>query len=101
MIDLSLDELAQGLHVALGALFVTFPLAWVWTHPVLTDRGLWWSDHAQVLGSGVGVFFALVKEFWFDVHYEDPQTSGGYIGGLKDFVYYCVGIATANLLLLI
>lgn len=88
MLDLSMDEVAQGLHVALGALFVTFPAAWGWPH-----YRLW--------GSGIGVVYGLIKEFWWDLHFEDEQTSGGHQGGLKDFTYYCIGIVAANLLLLL
>lgn len=88
MIDLTLDEVATGLHIALGALFVTFPVCW----------GV---HHARLWGSGVCIVFAVIKEFWFDLKYEDIETSGGVSGGVLDFAGYCGGVLLANLLLLI
>lgn len=40
--------------------------------------------------------YGLVKEFWFDLDYERPEVSGGFVGGLIDFTFYCVGLAFAN-----
>lgn len=88
MISLSKDVLADGLHVALGALFVTFPVGWGIHHP-------------QLWGSGMGIVFGIVKEFWFDLKYETPETSGGVSGGIMDFAGYVAGIVIANLMLLI
>ena len=87
MIDLSMDDVSQGLHVALGAIFVILPAAW----------GI---QHAQIWGTGIGIVYAGIKEFIFDIHFEDEATSGGYLGGLLDFSFYLVGILAANLLLL-
>lgn len=88
MISLSSDVLANGLHVALGALFVTFPVCWGIHHP-------------QLWGSGVGIMFGIVKEFWFDLKYEDPDTSGGIAGGFEDLAGYFIGIVLANFLILL
>lgn len=87
MIDLSIDTVSQGLHVSLGAIFVILPAAWGW-------------ENARLWGSLIGIMYALVKEFWFDLRYEDAQTSGGIKGGWRDFSFYLVGIGLANLLLL-
>jgi len=35
---------------------------------------------------------SAVKEFWYDMHYETPEVSGGWKGGLLDFSFYQVGI---------
>jgi hypothetical protein len=43
------------------------------------------------LGALAVLLWAGPKEFWYDMHYEDPATSGGLVGGIKDFFYYCFG----------
>lgn len=86
MISLSSEELAQGLHAALGALFVLLPVA----------MGF---HHGTMVGNSAGILFSAVKEFWFDIHYETPETSGGLKGGIKDFSFYLAGMAAANILL--
>jgi hypothetical protein len=50
-------------------------------------------------GGAVAVAFVLVKEFWFDLKYEDAETSGGIDGGARDAAFYGVGIAAALLIL--
>ena len=81
-IDLSINEVAQGLHAALGALFITFPVA----------MGL---AHAELWGAGVGVLYAAIKEFWFDLNFETLEASGGLPGSVEDFVFYLVGMLGA------
>jgi len=86
-IDLSEDSVAQGLHVALGALFITLPVCWDW-------------HMAQAKGTVIGLTYALLKEFWFDLRYESPETSGGFDGSFRDFCFYVVGIVAANILVI-
>jgi hypothetical protein len=86
-IHLSMNQVAQTLHVFIGVVFVTLPVCWGWSH-------------AQMIGSLVGVVYALLKEFIFDLEFEDEMTSGGFSGSCEDFAYYLVGIGIANLLLL-
>ena len=60
-----------------------------------------------ILGGQAGAAGALIlvvllaawKEFWWDIRYEPPQLSGGYLGGLRDFSGYLGGAAFALLLL--
>jgi hypothetical protein len=82
----------QGLHAALGALFVTFPSA-VWgLHPS-------WNfcyGHPRLFGSFCGVVFAMVKEFVWDQDMENDITRGS---NWFDFSLYMVGIIVANGLL--
>jgi hypothetical protein len=88
MVSFSEDTVTQGLHAALGAIFVILPVAWGW-------------KHAKLIGSFVGLVYAGVKEFSFDIYFEDSYTSGDWVGGLRDFLFYVIGIIAANLLLLI
>ena len=81
-----MDQVAQGLHIALGALFVLIPVAKHWTQ----SPPLW--------GSAAGLVFGAVKEGWYDVHFEDAATRGS---GWRDFIHYVYGIALANLLLIL
>ncbi len=87
-ISISIDTLAQGLHVALGALFVLLPAS-------LCDRQL----RVGLYGALAAIVFVAVKEFWFDLHYETPATSGGLDGGIRDAACYGVGTASALALL--
>lgn len=88
MIDLSEADLADGLHLALGIIFVILPVA------LGVHNGRYW-------GSGAGFVFGIIKEFWFDLAYEDEKTSGGIKGGWIDLAGYVCGIVMGNLLLLI
>lgn len=38
---------------------------------------------------GLLILFALIKEFWYDQNYEDPEERGS---NLRDFMYYFVGV---------
>jgi hypothetical protein len=87
-VHLSMNQVAQTLHVTLGMLFVLIPVAMNWHDP-------------RLIGTSVGLLFALIKEFWWDLKYEDEGTSGGLSGSRQDFIYYCTGILVANGLLLI
>lgn len=86
MIDLTYNNLANGLHVALGALFVFIPVA------MGLHYGRWY-------GTLAGVAYGLTKEFWFDLIYEDDQTSGGIEGGCRDFAGYFIGILLSHIIL--
>lgn len=53
---------------------------------------------AYLFGSPLGGWSALfiwsvVKEFWYDINYESPSDSGGWLGSLKDFGFYNLGAA--------
>ncbi len=87
MVDLSEDELAQGLHVALGAIFILLPVCWQW-------------HMAQAKGTIIGLAYAFIKEFWWDLKYESLETSGGWEGSFRDFCFYVVGIVAANVLVI-
>jgi hypothetical protein len=84
---LTMNQVTQGLHIALGALFVFVPVAKGWHHPRLT-------------GVVVGVLFALLKEFVYDLDFETHQTSGGWKGSFTDFAFYLVGMGISLLLLI-
>ncbi len=81
---LNFDELAQGLHTALGALFLMIPVAKSWPHPRTT-------------GLFLGILYAAWKEGWYDVHYETLVTRGS---GWRDFSFYLLGMAMAWIVLL-
>jgi hypothetical protein len=88
VIDLTPENLADGIHVSLGANFVLLPQA-------LAVR-----DGAAI-GALACVVLALVKEFWFDMRYETPETSGGVQGGVRDFVGYVAGVTLACVIIMI
>lgn len=79
MIKLSLNVVAQALHVALGALAVALP-------------GWLWGQAGADAGAFVALAFAAVKEAWFDPRYEDAATRGD---GLVDFLFWIVGVTAA------
>jgi len=80
----------QGLHAALGAIFVLLPVAICLRHPAF---GL---GYPRIMGSFIGVIFAAVKEFSWDEDLEDVETRGS---NLQDFSFYILGILIANALL--
>ena len=43
----------------------------------------------------IAVILAAIKEFWYDYHYESAEVRGS---SLKDFVFYCLGIAAGAIL---
>jgi hypothetical protein len=81
-IKFTMNQVSQGLHTVLGVCFVMVPVA------CGIPRG-------KVYGALVGLAFAILKEFWFDPTYEDPETSGGFIGDCEDFSFYVIGILVA------
>ena len=86
------DSEVQGLHVSLGALFVTLPAALWAIHPT-------WNfcfGHPCWVGTWIGLIYASVKEFVWDQNIEDAVTRGS---NWKDFVFYVVGILAADLIL--
>jgi hypothetical protein len=87
-LNLNMNQVSQGLHDALGALFLLIPVAKGWHHP-------------RVKGAEVGIAYAAIKEFIFDIKFETYETSGGWIGGLKDFSFYVVGLAAAWVVLIV
>ena len=74
--------LANVVHVCLGALAILITV-------------LFGGQHAQWYAVAGVLVFAAVKEFWWDIHYETPVTSGGYKGGFTDFMGYVTGLAVA------
>lgn len=72
------DNLAQTAH-ALAGYAVVLTASQFGTKPLIVVAGLF-------------VVYAAVKEFWFDIHYEKPEVSGGWTGGVKDFAFYMVGL---------
>lgn len=85
-LHLTKTSLSNGLHVSLGALGVLLPVAKGW-------------PHGQLYGSAFVIFYALIKEFYFDLKYEDEETSGGIWGGCQDFFGYLCGAWLANMIL--
>lgn len=83
MISLSDEDVTQGLHICLGAIFILLPVCWEW-------------HFAQLWGTGIGLIFAAVKEFFWDIRFEDPATSGGWKGSTEDFYFYVLGIVLGN-----
>lgn len=43
-------------------------------------------------GLAIGVPLAAAKEFLYDMHFEAPEVSGGWVGGDEDFCAYLVGM---------
>lgn len=41
------------------------------------------------------LLFSAWKEFWFDIHYETPELSGEWLGGIVDFSTYQLGMILA------
>jgi hypothetical protein len=72
------DNLAQTAH-ALAGYGIALTAARFGTVPLLVVAGLF-------------IAYAAIKEFWFDMHYETPEVSGGWSGGVKDFSFYMVGL---------
>ena len=82
MISLTMNQVAQGLHVALGALGVALP-------------GWLFGNRAAVIGGAAAILFAAVKEAWWDKKYETPETAGS---GWEDFAFWVLGVAIAGTL---
>ena len=72
-IDLSMDEMAQVAHIGVFS-FLNLVLILIFSHPIL-----WFL---------ASVIFAAVKEGWWDVKYETPETAGN---GWEDFSTLCGG----------
>jgi len=79
------NELAQAAHF-FGAAFVV----------LASGR---FGPHLHWYFSAALIIYALLKEFWYDLHYERPEVSGGIKGGIVDFSFYALGVLVANLLL--
>jgi len=88
--DPSQESEVQGLHTALGALFVLLPIALGMKHPHL------FYGSPRIIGSLLGVVFAGLKEFIWDQEMESPAVRGS---NLRDFSFYIVGITAANIVL--
>lgn len=82
-ISLTLDEVAQGSHVAIAAAVVG----------LCSAR---WHGPSKYIAAIVVVLLAALKEFWFDRKYEDAATRGSDV---EDWSYYVVGTALALLVL--
>lgn len=81
-LKLSLNEVSQIAHALAGALAV------LGVQALFGPRWVWLAAAAMTL-------FAAIKEFWFDVDFENAQTAGN---GLEDFLFYQAGIAAALIL---
>ena len=79
------NELAQMAHF-FGAGFI-----------ILASGGF--GQHLHWYLSAALVFYALLKEFWYDLRYERPEVSGGVKGGIVDLLFYVLGVLVANLIL--
>ena len=79
------NELAQSAHF-FGAAFI-----------ILASGGF--GQHLHWYLSAAVVFYALLKEFWYDLRYERPEVSGGVKGGIVDLLFYVLGVLVANLIL--
>ena len=84
-ISFTVDSLAQIGHVIGGALIVLGGDALLRKLPVFSDV----SKHFIWVMVSIAVFYAAVKEFYFDTHFETPATMGS---GLKDFSFYMIGV---------
>jgi predicted MFS family arabinose efflux permease len=82
-ISLSLNEVAQASHVAIGAAIVG-----------LTSARF--HGPSKYIAAGIVVVLAAVKEFWFDQNFEDAVTRGS---NFEDWSYYVAGSAAALLIL--
>ena len=94
MNDPTVQSESNGLHVALGGLFVTIPAGIALLHP----HAFW--GHWRLFGNILGVTWGMVKEFWYDNRYESLSASGGWWGDLIDFGGYLIGMAIANIILI-
>jgi hypothetical protein len=72
-----MDELADALHIALGVV-----VAWG-THFLFG----WQLLHVFPMF----LVPVCLKEFVYDIHFETPATSGGYVGGVLDALGYVAG----------
>jgi hypothetical protein len=81
--DSEFDFVAQVSHFGWGMLSVALPTALA--GPVV-----------GLLGGGVYVLYAAVKEFWYDERYESPAVRGS---SSRDFLVQLIGVATAVLLI--
>lgn len=75
--DKQFDDLAQKAHFFGAACFI-FALDDLW--------------HAPGTAFVVLVFAAVLKEFWYDYKYEDPEVRGS---SMRDFGYYIAGAGNA------
>lgn len=84
-ISFTADNLAQIGHVIGGALVVLGGDSLLRRLPAFSDV----SKHFIWVMVSIAIFYAAVKEFWFDIHFETPATIGN---GLVDFTFYMIGI---------
>ena len=65
---------------------------WAVVQTVAYSPRIHWHDPRRALETLVGwIIFAAWKEFWFDIHYETPELSGMWKGGLLDFSTLVLG----------
>jgi hypothetical protein len=71
-----------------------FDYAHAMTGALIVSWGCLLGSWHGALWAALGTFlFGCWKEFWWDIHYETPALSGGYLGGLRDLAGYVVGSA--------
>ena len=80
--DSDFNFVSQNAHVLGGIVAMLIP-------------NLFWGPHYFLYITVAMVIFAT-KEFWYDFKYETPEVRGS---SLEDFLFYCVGILTGNLLI--
>jgi hypothetical protein len=89
----SFDSVAQTAHAAIGAgIFVAIPVALWAIHPQ-------WNfcyGHPKLVGNFIGHVYAAIKEFVWDEDMEDAVTRGS---NWRDFIFYCSGMWTTDLIL--
>lgn len=79
------DRVAQNAHLLFGMVAILVP-----AH-LFTTKLIW-------LYALLFTIYAAWKEFYYDVHYERAEVR---LSGLKDFIYYELGIAIGILIILL
>lgn len=59
------------------------------------------TDRVVEVTAAIGAIAAAVKEFWYDLHFESPETSGGFYGSNRDFAFYLLGLLVSDGILMV
>lgn len=57
-----------------------------------------WGKTAGLIGAGIFIILAAIKEYWYDLVYELPKQSLG--DSSLDFIFYLIGTSAAACILL-